>query len=81
MTNSHRRDIVPLPAHVRPPGENDGLGHRVSGYILPFDERQTLSWSDDVWQLDTGTDGSQLYNGCPYLLAYYLGLYHGFIVE
>jgi hypothetical protein len=80
-TNSHRLDILPLPDHVREPGQHVGKGYRVNGYVLPVDERQSLSWSEDTWALDTGGDGRRLRDGCPYLLAYYMGLHHGFIQE
>ena len=70
MTNSHRLDIRPLPDHVREQGDAEGLGYRVSGYVLPIDERQALSWSEDPWELDTGGNGTRLRDGCPYLLAY-----------
>lgn len=78
-TNSKRTDIVPLPTHVREPGDAEGTGYRTNGYVIPIDERQGFSWSDDVWDLDTGGNGKSMDDGCPYLLAYYLGLYHGFI--
>jgi len=29
----------------------------------------------------TGGQGRRLRDGCPYLLAYYMGLHHGFIEE
>ncbi len=78
-TNSKRIDIVPLPDHAREPGEAEGKGFRTNGYVIPIDERQTLGTSDDVWELDTGGDGHGMVNGYPYLLAYYMGLYHGFV--
>ncbi|GMW00776.1 MAG: hypothetical protein AMXMBFR84_19130 [Candidatus Hydrogenedentota bacterium] len=78
-TNSGRIDLLPLPDHVREPGENQGTGYRVNGLVLPIDERQSLSWSEDVWELDTGSGGRRLRDGAPFLLAYYMGLYHGFI--
>ena len=81
MTNTHRIDILPLPDHVREPGDNEGKGYRVNGYVLPIDERQALSWSEDPWALETGGDGRRLRDGCPYLLAYYMGLHHGFLIE
>ncbi len=79
--NRHRLDILPLPDHVRGPGDNKDKGYRTNGYVLPVDERQSLSWSEDVWALKTGGNGKRLRDGCPFLLAYYMGLYHGFISE
>jgi hypothetical protein len=79
LTNSHRLDVLPLPDLVREGGAA-GKGYRVNGKVLPIDERFITYWSDDPWQLDSGNDGRQLATGMPYLLAYYMGLYHGFIV-
>ncbi len=79
--NRQRLDILPLPDHVREPGGNNDKGYRTNGYVLPVDERQALSWSEDVWALKTGGEGKRLRDGCPFLLAYYMGLYHGFISE
>jgi hypothetical protein len=81
MNNAHRTDIVPLPDHVREHGRNKDKGHRVNGFVLPIDERQSLSWSEDTWALIDGGDGTRLRDGCPYLLAYYMGLHHGYITE
>ncbi|MBX3179246.1 MAG: hypothetical protein KF886_17970 [Candidatus Hydrogenedentes bacterium] len=81
VENSHRIDILPLPDHVREPGEAKGNGYRVDGYVIPVDERNAMSFSEDPWRLDEGGNGTRLKDGAPFLLAYYLGLYHGFIVE
>ena len=35
----------------------------------------------DSWELDQGGDGHGLADGTSLLLPYYMGLYHGFIVE
>jgi hypothetical protein len=77
LANSHRIDLVRLPAHIR----GEGLGHRVDGKVLPIDERYVGHWNHDPWQLDYGGDGRTLGDGAPFLLPYYMGLYHGFIVE
>ncbi len=82
MNNSHRIDIVPLGTHTREPGKAEGTGHRVDGYVIPIDERNAISFSEDTWRLDDGgRNGKWLDEGSPFLLGYYLGLYHGFIVE
>lgn len=78
-TNSRRTDVVPLPSHVREPSDEDVNGYRTNGYVIPIDERQKVTWSDDIWELDTGGEGHGLDDGCPFLLAYYMGLYHGFV--
>ncbi len=48
---------------------------------LPIDERFVEHWNVDVWSLDSGSDGRSLADGASFLLPYYMGLYHGFIVE
>ena len=80
--NSHRLDLVPLGAHTREPGKAAGHGHRVDGYVIPIDERNAISLSEDTWRYDdTNAKGLWLDEGSPFLLSYYLGLYHGFIEE
>ena len=81
MQNSHRIDIIPLPDHVREPGEAEGNGYRVDNHVIPIDERNALSFSEDTWRLDEGGNGTRMKDPAPYLLGYYLGLYHGFITE
>ncbi|MCF6286242.1 MAG: hypothetical protein L3K26_13795 [Candidatus Hydrogenedentes bacterium] len=81
QTNSHRLDLLPLSKLAREGNEAEGRGYRVDGKVLPVDERFLNYWSDDAWELDSGGDGKALATGMPFLLAYYMGLYHGFIVE
>ncbi len=81
QTNSHRIDLLPLSKLVREGDEAEGRGYRVDGTVLPIDERFVRYWSDDAWQLDTGVDGKDLATGMPFLLAYHMGRYHGFIKE
>ncbi|MBI5084325.1 MAG: hypothetical protein HZB13_06990 [Acidobacteria bacterium] len=80
LRNSHRRDIIPLPPHVRERGER-GVGYRVNGKVLPIDERYVGHWNHDPWRLDYNGVGRSLGDGAIYLLPYYMGLYHGFIKE
>ncbi len=81
MDNRHRLDIIPLPDHVREPGRHVDKGGQRTGFVLPIDERQSLTWSDDMWSLVDGGRGTRLCDGYPFLLAYYMGLYHGYITE
>ncbi len=82
VENSHRIDLLPLPSHVREPGQAEGKGYRVDNYVIPIDERNSLSFSEDAWALDDkDSNGKRMKDGAPYLLGYYLGLYHGFITE
>lgn len=79
-TNSHRKDIVRLPAALRE--DAAGLyGGRVNGKVLPVDERHVTFWNHDPWRLDTGGEGRVLADGSAFLLPYYLGLYHGLIQD
>jgi len=80
MSNAHRTDMVPLGDHTRDPGEGHlGAGHRVDGHPFRIDENHAIYWGDDPWALDHDTDGTRLREGVSFLLAYYLGLVHGFI--
>ncbi len=82
--NSHRIDIVRLSKQqAADPGapHQPNRGHRISGKVLPASERSFCHWNTDPWQLDTGYGGRVLGSGTIFLLPYYMGLYHGFIVE
>jgi hypothetical protein len=79
MTNSHRKDIVRLPAYAG--GAGGGRGHRRDGRVLPIDERFVDHWNHDPWQLDQGGDGRYLADGASFLLPYYMGRYHKFVTE
>jgi hypothetical protein len=79
-TNSHRIDIVPI-ALGRFGRRAGPRGHLHSGQTLPVDERYFDHWNHDPWSLNTGGIGTELGDGAVFLLPYYLGLYHGFIVE
>lgn len=76
--NSHRIDVVWLPEYIL---ENRGRGMRRNGKVVPIDERFVDHWNHNPWQLDSGGNGTQLCDGASFLLPYYMGLYHGFIVE
>jgi hypothetical protein len=82
LTNSHRKDIIPLPGYIDLRGRDIGAaGYRVSGKVLPIDERWLGHWGHDPWELDQGTGGTILADGASYLLPYYMGLYHKYILE
>ena len=40
-----------------------------------------VNWNHDPWRLDYEGNGTKLADGASFLLPYYLGLYHGFLVE
>ena len=70
--NSDRADVIRLP------GEGRARGHLAGGGVLPLDERFVAHWNVDPWRLDHPGDGRYLAEGTSYLLAYAMGLYHGF---
>jgi hypothetical protein len=82
-TNDHRIDIEPMPRWTRgfDEGPPTGRGYRVNGKVLPVDERHFNHWNTDPYRLNMGGDGRGLGSGAVYTLAYYMGLYHGFIKE
>ena len=78
MSNAHRIDMLPLEGRSR--GEAvSGSGR--DGYAFPIDERHETYWDWDPWKLRSAGDGTVLRPGFHYLLAYYLGRYHGAFVE
>jgi len=80
LKNSHRKDIVRLPGYARG-GDVFVRGYRRNGKVLPIDERRVEHWNHDPWALDYRGNGGGLADGAAFLLPYYMGLYHGFIVE
>ncbi len=81
ISNAHRIDMLPLPDHAREPGRSAGKGFRVNGEVFRIDEQHALYWGDDPWRLTHNGNGTRLREGVPFLLAYYMGLVHGFIAE
>jgi sugar lactone lactonase YvrE len=81
--NNHRIDIKRLHEANRNFDESsfDGKGYRVNGKVIPVDECYFNHFNYDPWRLDTGGNGQGLGCGTVFLLPYYMGLYHGFILE
>lgn len=78
--NSHRKDILLL----NPEGAGKGARARGSarnGKTLPIDERFVDHWNLDPWELDGKGGGKRLADGASFLLPYYMGLYHKFLIE
>jgi hypothetical protein len=78
LTNSHRKDIVPLAEYANEEGDPK-RGQLRNGKVLPIDERFVGHWNHDPWRLDQGGNGMELEDGASFLLPYYLGLYYKFI--
>ncbi len=72
LSNSHRSDLRRL---------GNSRGFKLTGRVLPVDERQVFHWNHDPFRLDYGGDGATLADGTSYLLPYYMGRYLGFIKE
>ena len=77
MSNAHRTDLVRAGDH----GHDLESGWSVDGYVFPVDERQETYWDWDPWELTSGGEGLRLRPGFHYLLAWYLGRFHGFIAD
>ncbi|QDU80773.1 Two component regulator propeller [Polystyrenella longa] len=78
MSNAHRIDMRPLEGQSR---ESATIGTDNSGYLFPIDERHEIYWDWDPWKLTGNSKGATLRPGFHYLLAYYMGRYHGYIDE
>jgi len=83
--NSHRSDVRFLRRQQANVDVTDGLEHRrgfhVDKKVIPIENRHFNHWNTDPWTLDYGGEGKQLGSGTVFLLPYYMGLYHGFLVE
>jgi len=49
--------------------------------VIPVDEQFFNHWNHNLFDLNSGGDGSELADGAVFTLPYYLGRYHGFIAE
>lgn len=78
MSNAHRLDMRPLEGQPR---ETATIGTDRNGYLFPIDERHEVYWDWDPWKLTGNGTGKRLRPGFHYLLAYYMGRYHGYIDE
>ena len=73
MRNSHRADI-------QLDESDDRFDRDQSLVALPADERRVMKWNGNPLQLDGGNGGQSEDDGAFYLIAYWLGRYHGFVV-
>jgi hypothetical protein len=73
VMNSHRADIVWA-------GTKDRFGRREAITLLPPDERPVMKWNGNPFDVDGGDDGRREDDGAAFLLPYWLGRYHKFIV-
>ncbi|MCB9769118.1 MAG: hypothetical protein H6752_13055 [Candidatus Omnitrophica bacterium] len=75
-SNAHRIDLIPF---GDPEGGLPESGRRIDGSPFPIDERQEIYWDWNPYHLTWDGDGTHLRPGFHYLLAYYMGRYHGFV--
>lgn len=78
MSNAHRIDMTPMAHHGDGPTTMGGDAH---GYAYPIDERMESYWDWNYWKLSYKGEGTTLRPPHHYLLAYYMGRYHGFIAD
>lgn len=82
ISNAHRIDRVLLGDQTRTPGTPiTDAGSRNDGLVYPIDENHAVYWGDDPWALTGSGDGSRMRDPVSFLVAYYLGMAHGFIAE
>ncbi len=80
--NSHRNDLVKLwVAFPRFANWKHPRGHKPEGKVIPINERFVNHWNNENWRLDDGGNPKNLSCGTSFLLPYYMGLYHGFIID
>jgi hypothetical protein len=74
MDNSHRWD---LPEDQM----TDRFGYRQSVKPIPTPERGITKWNSNTYIYDSGSDGYSEDDGAFFLLPYWMGRYHGLLIE
>ncbi len=74
VRNSHRQDV----AWGSSP---DRFGSREALTLLPPDERPVMRWNANPFVVDGGNGGHQEDDGAAFLLPYWLGRYHRFLLR
>lgn len=73
VRNSHRHDV-----RVKV-GRGDRHGQAELDRVLPASERRLSRWNGNPWVADGGGDGRQEDDGAAWALAYWIGVYHGYL--
>ena len=73
VKNSHRPGIEWT-------GEPDRHGRREARTLLPPDERPVMRWNANPFVVDGGRGGRSESDGGAFLLPYWLGRHHGFLI-
>ncbi|MBL8231388.1 MAG: hypothetical protein JNL98_23035 [Bryobacterales bacterium] len=61
-------------------GGADRFGRRQTRTLLPADERPVMKWNGNPFRVDGGGNGGSEDDGAFYLLPYWMGRYHKFLV-
>jgi hypothetical protein len=73
VKNSHRHDIVWA-------STIDRFGHREALTLLPPDELPVMKWNSNPFVVDGGSGGLGEDDGAAFLLPYWMGRYHKFLL-
>lgn len=73
VRNSHRKDVVM-------DSELDRFRHPQAKTLLPHDELPVMKWNSNPFVIDGGSDGDGEDDGAAFLLPYWIGRYHGFLL-
>jgi len=73
VRNSHRQDITWAAA-------SDRFRRREALTLLPPDERPVMKWNGNPFVVDGGGGGHGEDDGAAFLLPYWMGRYHKFIL-
>jgi hypothetical protein len=74
MENSHRWDL-------QEDQLTDRFGYRQAVRPIPTPERGISKWNSNTYIYDSGSDGSGEDDGAFFLLPYWMGRYHGLLIE
>jgi hypothetical protein len=72
VRNSQRHDV-----HLKPASR--GRNRTELDRVLPASERRLSRWNGDPWAPDGGGDGRVEDDGAAWGLAYWIGVYHGYL--
>jgi hypothetical protein len=73
VKNSQRKDIVMET-------DADRFHHRQAKTLLPHDELPVMKWNSNPFDIDGGSDGRGEDDGAAFLLPYWMGRYHNFLL-
>ena len=73
VRNSDRPDLTMDAA-------TDRFQRRQAKTLLPPDERPVMKWNSNPFDIDGGADGRGEDDGAAFLLPYWMGRYHGFLL-